>query len=41
MLEGSLAIVAGFSSGIGPGIARAFADHGADVLLMDGSGTQP
>ncbi|MCY1333187.1 D-beta-hydroxybutyrate dehydrogenase [compost metagenome] len=33
MLEGKSAIVTGSSSGIGLGIARAFAAHGADVLL--------
>lgn len=35
LLEGRTAVVTGGASGIGRGIALAFADHGADVVVAD------
>jgi NAD(P)-dependent dehydrogenase (short-subunit alcohol dehydrogenase family) len=35
LLEGRLALITGAGSGLGEGIARAMADHGAQVILAD------
>lgn len=35
LLEGKVSVITGGSSGIGRGIALAFADHGADVIVAD------
>lgn len=35
LLEGQTSVITGASSGIGRGIALAFADHGADVIVAD------
>ena len=35
LLEGRLALITGGASGIGEGIARAMAEHGARVIVAD------
>ncbi len=35
LLKGKTAIVTGAATGIGEGVARLFAEHGADVILID------